>query len=428
MPETQHALPVGGIGLRLFRSLRSRNFRLFFFGQAISLIGTWMQATAIAWLVWRLSLSPMLLGIVGFVSQAPSFVVTPFAGVVIDRINRHHVVILTQFFSMLQALTLAVLMFTGWLEIWHIIVLSLCMGIINAVDVPARQSFIVQMIDHREDLTNAIALNSSMFNGARLIGPAIAGFIIAWAGEGVCFLVNGLSYIAVLGGLLIMRVPKYVKPVQKPAVLEHLREGFRYAFGFPPVRTLLFLLALVSMTGASYSQLLPIFAQDILHGDSRAQGFLVSSVAVGALTGALYLAGRRSVLGLGRVIPIAAMVLGFGLIGLGLSENFWLTLLVMPAIGLGLMMQMASTNTLIQTMVDDDKRGRVMSLYAMAFMGTMPLGSLLAGTLAHYIGAPMVVILGGICCILGALVFLRKLPALRVLARPVYVERGILKS
>ncbi len=428
MPETQHALPVGGIGLRLFRSLRSRNFRLFFFGQAISLIGTWMQATAIAWLVWRLSLSPMLLGIVGFVSQAPSFVVTPFAGVVIDRINRHHVVILTQFFSMLQALTLAVLMFTGWLEIWHIIVLSLCMGIINAVDVPARQSFIVQMIDHREDLTNAIALNSSMFNGARLIGPAIAGFIIAWAGEGVCFLVNGLSYIAVLGGLLIMRVPKYVKPVQKPAVLEHLREGFRYAFGFPPVRTLLFLLALVSMTGASYSQLLPIFAQDILHGDSRTQGFLVSSVAVGALTGALYLAGRRSVLGLGRVIPIAAMVLGFGLIGLGLSENFWLTLLVMPAIGLGLMMQMASTNTLIQTMVDDDKRGRVMSLYAMAFMGTMPLGSLLAGTLAHYIGAPMVVILGGICCILGALVFLRKLPALRVLARPVYVERGILKS
>lgn len=428
MPEQQHTTQSGRIRLRLFRSLRSRNFRLFFFGQAISLIGTWMQATAIAWLVWRLSHSPMLLGLVGFVSQAPSFVVTPFAGVVSDRMNRHRLVILTQFFSMLQALTLAMLMFTGWLEIWHIIALSLCMGIINAVDVPARQSFIVQMIDYREDLTNAIALNSSMFNGARLVGPAIAGFIIAWAGEGVCFLINGLSYIAVLGGLFIMRVPKYVQPAEKPAVFVHLREGFRYAFGFAPVRSLLLLLALVSMCGASYSQLLPIFAQDVLHGDSRTQGFLVSSVAVGALTGALYLAGRRSVLGLGRVIPTAAMVLGCGLIGLGLSSKLWLTLLIMPAIGLGLMMQMASTNTLIQTMVDDDKRGRVMSLYAMAFMGTMPLGSLLAGTLAHYIGAPLVVILGGICCILGALVFLRKLPALKALAWPVYVERGVLKS
>lgn len=414
--------------IQLFRALRSRNFRLFFFGQALSLIGTWMQATALAWLVWRLSESPMLLGLVGFVSQAPAFVVTPFAGVVIDRMNRHRLVILTQFFSMLQALTLAGLMFSGLLAIWHIVVLSLIMGMINAVDVPARQSFIVQMIDHREDLTNAIALNSSMFNSARLIGPAIAGFIIAWVGEGVCFLINGLSYIAVLGGLLIMRVPKYVKPVQKRAVLEHLKEGFRYAFGFSPIRCLLMLLALVSLAGACYSQLLPIFAQEVLHGDARTQGFLISAVAVGALAGALYLAARTSVLGLGRVVPCAAMVFGSGLIGLGLSTNFWLTLVIMPIIGLGLMLQMASSNTLIQSMVDDDKRGRVMSLYAMAFMGAMPLGSLLAGFLAHYIGAPLVVILGGICCILGALAFLRKLPQLKALARPVYVERGILKS
>lgn len=411
----------------MFRALRSRNFRLFFLGQAISLIGTWMQATAIIWLVWRLSESPMLLGIVGFVSQAPSFVVTPFAGVISDRMNRHRLVILTQFFSMLQALTLAGLMFSGLLAIWHIIALSLFIGIINAVDVPARQSFIVQMIDHREDLTNAIALNSSMFNSARLIGPAIAGFIIAGAGEAVCFLINGLSYVFVLGGLLIMRVPKYVKPAQKPAVLAHLKEGFRYAFGFAPIRCLLLLLALVSLTGASYSQLLPIFAQEVLHGDARTQGFLISAVAVGALSGALYLAGRSTVLGLGRVIPCAAIIFGMGLIGLGLSTNFWLTLVVMPVIGLGLMLQMASSNTLIQSMVDDDKRGRVMSLYAMAFMGTMPLGSLLAGSLAQYIGAPMVVILGGLCCIIGALVFLHKLPRLRALARPVYIERGILK-
>lgn len=410
----------------LFRSLKHRNFRLFFMGQGISLIGTWMQMTAIAWLVWRLSHSALLLGFVGFASRIPTFVMAPFAGVLVDRVDRHRLVMLTQVLSMVQALMLAGLMYSGWLAIWHIIALSLLLGFINALDVPARQSFLVQMLDRREDLTNAIALNSSMVNGARLIGPSIAGLLIAGAGEALCFLLNGLSYIAVIAGLLMMRVQTNARVGRQTAVLENLREGFRYAFGFPPIRSLLFLLALVSLTGASYTQLLPIFAQQILHGDARTQGFLVSAAAVGALAGGLYLAGRRSVRGLGRMLAWAPAVFGAGLIALGLSSRLWLTLAVMPVIGLGLMVQMASTNTVLQTIVDDDKRGRVMSFYSMAFMGMVPLGSLLAGIMAHFIGAPLMVILGGTCCIAGSICFVRQLPALRELVRPIYVRQGII--
>jgi MFS family permease len=410
----------------LFRSLKHRNFRLFSMGQGISLIGTWMQMTAVAWLVWRLSHSALMLGLVGFASRIPTFVMAPFAGVLVDRVDRHRLIILTQVLSMVQALMLAGLMYSGWLAIWHVIVLSLMLGFINALDVPARQSFLVQMLDRREDLTNAIALNSSMVNGARLIGPSIAGLLIAGAGEALCFLLNGLSYIAVIAGLLMMRVQTNARVGCQTAVLENLWEGFRYAFGFPPIRSLLFLLALVSLTGASYTQLLPIFAQQILHGDARTQGFLVSAAAVGALAGALYLAGRRSVRGLGRVLSWAPAVFGAGLIALGLSSKLWLTLAVMPVIGLGLMVQMASTNTVLQTIVDDDKRGRVMSFYSMAFMGMVPLGSLLAGILAHFIGAPLMVILGGACCIAGSICFVRQLPALRELVRSIYVRQGII--
>jgi MFS family permease len=410
----------------LFRSLKHRNFRLFLMGQSISLTGTWMQMTAVAWLVWRLSHSALLLGLVGFAGRIPTFVMAPFAGVLVDRVDRHRLVILTQVLSMAQALILAGLMYSGRLAIWHVIALSFLLGFINALDVPARQSFLVQMLDRREDLTNAIALNSSMVNGARLIGPSIAGLLIAGAGEALCFLLNGLSYIAVIAGLLLMRVQPNARVGRQTAVLENLREGFRYAFGFPPIRSLLLLLALVSLTGASYTQLLPIFAEQILHGDARTQGFLVSAAAVGALAGALYLAGRRSVRGLEWVIAWAPAVFGAGLIALGLSTRLWLTLLVMPVIGIGLMVLMASTNTVLQTIVDDDKRGRVMSFYSMAFMGMVPLGSLLAGILAHFIGAPLMVILGGTCCIAGSIGFVRRLPALREIVQPIYVRKGII--
>jgi MFS family permease len=411
---------------QLFRSLEHRNFRLFIMGQGISLIGTWMQMTAVAWLVWRLSHSAMLLGLVGFAARIPTFVMAPFAGVLVDRVDRHRLVILTQVLAMVQALMLAGLMYSGRIEIWHIIVLSLLLGFINALDVPARQSFFVQMLDRREDLTNAIALNSSMVNGARLIGPSLAGILIASTGEALCFLVNGLSYLAVIAGLLLMRVPPNARVGRHTAVLENLREGFRYAFGFPPIRSLLLLLALVSLTGAAYVQLLPIFAEQILHGGAPTQGFLASAAAVGALAGALYLAGRSSVLGLMRVIAWSPAVFGVGLIALGLSPWLWLTLPVMTVIGLGLLVQLASTNTVLQTIVDDDKRGRVMSFYSMAFMGMVPLGSLLAGTLAEFIGAPLTVILSGACCIVGALAFARRLPALRELIHPIYVQKGVI--
>lgn len=410
----------------LFRSLKHRNYRLFFMGQGISLIGTWMQLTAVAWLVWRLSHSALLLGLVGFASRIPTFVMAPFAGVLVDRVDRYRLVILTQVLSMGQALMLAGLMYSGRLEIWHVVALSLLLGFINAVDVPARQSFIVQMIDRREDLTNAIALNSSMVNGARLIGPAVAGVLIASAGEALCFLLNGLSYVTVIAGLLMMRVRPNAHAGRQTALMDNLREGFRYAFGFPPIRSLLLLLALISLTGASYTQLLPIFAQQILRGDASTQGFLGSAAAVGALAGALHLAGRRNVRGLLRLIAWAPAVFGAGLIALGLSTRLWLTLPIMPVIGLGLMVQIASTNTVLQTIVDDDKRGRVMSFYSMAFMGMVPLGSLLAGILAHSVGAPLTVILGGGCCIAGAIAFGRQLPAMRKFIRPIYVKRGII--
>lgn len=416
-------------GLRtMFRSLRHRNFRLFFMGQGLSLIGTWMQMTAVAWLVWRLGHNPFLLGLSGFAARIPTFALAPFAGVLVDRVNRRRLVLVMQILAMLQALLLAGLMYSGQLAIWHVILLALLLGFINSVDMPARQSFLVQMLDRREDLHNAIALNSSMVNGARLIGPSLAGFLIARSGEGFCFLLNGLSYLAVIASLLLMRLPPQPPPRHRGAVRDHLREGFHYAFGFMPIRALLLLLALVSLTGASYTQLLPIFAQQILHGDARTQGFLLSAAAVGALAGALYLATRRTVRGLGRVIAVSPVILGAGLMAMGLSSRLGVTLALMPVIGLGLMVQTASTNTILQTIVDDDQRGRVMSFYSMAFMGMVPLGSLFAGTLAHLIGARATVIVGGGCCIAGALWFVRRLPELRAHIRPIYLRQGILRE
>ncbi len=426
MTKARHPSERAPLWRVLFRSLEHRNFRLFFIGQGISLIGTWMQMTAVAWLVWRLSHSAFLLGLVGFSARIPTFVMAPFAGVLVDRWDRHRLVIFTQILSMVQALMLAALMYAGHIAIWQIILLSLMLGFINALDVPARQSFLVQMLDRREDLTNAIALNSSMVNGARLIGPSLAGILIAVIGEGFCFLLNGLSYIAVIASLFMMRVRPNARVAPNTAMLHNLKEGIHYAFHSPPIRTLLLLLALVSLTGASYTQLLPIFAQVVLHGGSQTQGFLVSAAGLGALIGALYLAMRRNVLGLNRVIAWAPAVFGLGLVVMGLSTRLALTLPVMLVVGLGLMVQMAATNTVLQTIVDDDKRGRVMSLYAMAFMGMVPLGSLLAGSLAHVIGARVTVIIGGLCCVAGAAIFATRLSELRKYIHPIYVRKGIL--
>ena len=416
-------------GLKLiFRSLSHRNYRLFFGGQGISLIGTWMQQIAINWLVYRLTGSALLLGVVGFTGRIPTFVFSPLAGVLVDRWSRHRVLVVTQVLSMIQALILAYLVLTDKIVVWHIISLSIGLGLINALDTPARQAFVVDMIERREDLGNAIALNSSMNNGARLVGPSFAGLLIAAVGEGVCFLINGLSFVAVIASLLAMKLTVRKMETQNPHVLEKLREGFSYAFGFAPIRAVLLLVGLISLMGMPYTTLMPIFARDILHGGPQTLGFLLGAVGVGALIGGFYLASRKSVLGLGRIIVIASIFFGIGLISFSFSRAFLLSLALMVVVGFGMMLTLASSNTVLQTLVEEDKRGRVMSFYTMAVMGTVPFGSLLAGTLAHTIGAPQTVLIGGLCCLAGALLFERKLPLLRSLIRPIYVNKGIISE
>jgi len=410
----------------IFRSLGHRNYRLFFGGQGISLIGTWMQQIAMNWLVYRLTGSALLLGVVGFSSRIPTFVFSPLAGVWVDRWNRHRILVVTQILSMIQALILALLVLTDRILVWHIISLSLALGMINALDTAARQSFVVDMIERREDLGNAIALNSSMNNGARLIGPSFAGVLIAAVGEGVCFLLNGLSFVAVIASLLAMKLNVAEREKQAPQVLEKLKEGFSYAFGFKPIRALLFMVALISLMGMPYMTLMPIFAKDILSGGPRTLGFLLAGVGTGAVIGGFFLASRKSVLGLGRIIVMASICFGVGLIAFSFSRVFLLSLALMVFIGFGMMVQFASSNTVLQTLVEEDKRGRVMSFYTMAVMGMMPFGSLLSGTLAHAIGAPHTLLVGGMCCVAGALLFARKLPLLRSLSRSIYISKGII--
>ncbi len=409
-----------------FRALRSRNYRLFYGGQGVSLVGTWITRVATGWLVYRLTGSAAMLGVVGFAGQVPTFLLAPFAGVWVDRLDRYRVLVVTQVVSMLQSFALAALALTGRIDIAHVIALSAVQGIVNAFDTPARQAFLVEMVDDREDLPNAIALNSSMVNGARLVGPSVAGVVIAAAGEAWCFLADGISYLAVIASLLAMRVARRPRPATDTRVLQELEEGFRYAFGFAPIRALLLLLALVSLTGMPYTVLMPVIATGTLHGGPHTLGFLMGASGVGALAGALYLASRRSVLGLGRVIPLAAALFGAGLVAFGLSRSLALSLVLMLATGSGFMVQMASSNTVIQTIVREDMRGRVMAFYTMAFMGTAPFGSLLAGVLAERFGAPRTLMAGGVACIVGAALFARTLPRLREEVRPLYVERGIL--
>jgi MFS family permease len=410
----------------VFRSLKYRNYRLFFSGQSISLIGTWMQRIALPWLVYHMTGSPLLLGVVGFAGQIPTFLLAPFAGVLTDRWSRYKVLLVTQILSMIQAGVLAGLSIAGLLDIWHIVVLSVIIGCINAFDVPARQSFVVDMVEKKEDLGNAIALNSMMFNGARLIGPSVAGIMLAVTSEGICFLSNAISYIFVIASLLAMHVPK--KEVNRVGthIFKELKEGLDYTFGFAPIKNLILLLSLVSLMGMSYTVLMPVYAKEILHGGSHTYGFLMGAAGSGALLGALFLASRETVIKLGRLIPASAALFGIGLIMMSFSRFFLVSAVLMVFIGLGMMMHTAASNTILQTITDDDKRGRVMSFYTMAIMGTAPFGSLLAGGLAKLIGTPGTILVGGIAIIAGALVFYKKLPELKKIIRPVYLKMGII--
>jgi MFS family permease len=411
----------------MLRALNHRNYQLFFSGQSISLIGTWMTRIATSWLVYRLTGSALLLGVVGFAGQIPSFLLAPFAGVLVDRWNRHRLLIATQVLALLQSLALAILALTGIVQIWHVILLSVLQGLINAFDMPARQAFVVEMVEKREDLANAIALNSSMVNAARLLGPSIGGVIIAAVGEGWCFMLDAISYLAVIASLLAMKItPRMTKQIKGVKMLQQLREGWKYTSGFAPIRKVLLLLAVVSLVGMPYTVLMPVFANEILHGGPNTLGLLMAASGVGALIGALLLAARKSVLGLGKFIPLMAGAFGAGLIAFSFSRSLWLSLLLMIVTGLGFMVQMAASNTVLQTIVEEDKRGRVMSFYTMAFMGTAPFGSLLAGSMADRIGAPHTLLIGGLGCIIGALWFATSLPALRRDVRPIYVKIGIL--
>ena len=378
------------------------------------------------WLVYHMTGSALLLGVVGFAGQIPTFLFSSVTGVLTDRWIKYRVLLFTQIFSMIQAIILAWLCLAGIIEVWHIIVLSIGLGCVNAFDVPARHSFVIEMVEKREDLGNAIALNSLMFNGARLIGPSVAGIMLAYTSEGTCFMLNAISYIFVIGSLLMMKLK--TKPIREKStrILKELKEGFDYTFGFAPIKHLIILLSISSLMGMSYSVLMPVFAKEILHGGSHTFGFLMGAAGFGAFLGALYLASRKTVLQLGKIVPGSALLFGMGLIILSFSRIFTLSLVLMVFIGLGMMMQTAASNTIIQTITDDDKRGRVMGFYSMAIMGTAPFGSLLAGWLAKIIGTPGTIFIGGISTIIGALVFFRKLPELKKIVRPIYIRMGII--
>jgi MFS family permease len=421
-------LPSGLSGYsHAWRALRHRNFRLFFGGQSISLIGTWMTRVATSWLVYRLTGSALVLGTVGFVGLIPTFVLAPIAGVIVDRIDRRKVLLWTQALAMVQSLALAWLTLSNRITITEVLALSAMQGVINAFDMPGRQAFMVQMVEERADLSNAIAINSSMVNAARLVGPSLAGLVIAATNEGWCFLIDGISYIAVIASLLMMRVRVGQEKRATASMIEQLKEGWEYVSSFVPVRTILLLFALVSLMGMPFVVLMPVFAAQVLHGGPHTLGFLMGALGVGALISALSLVVRKSVRGLSKMIPIAAAVFGAGLIAFGFSTNQWLSLLLMLVTGFGMMQGMTASNTIIQTLVPEDKRGRVMSYYTIAFVGMAPFGSLLAGGLAHAIGAQRTVIISGIACISGALWFWSHLKDVRKGMRPIYEQLGIIQ-
>ncbi len=392
----------------ILRAFHHRNYRLYFAGQSLSLVGTWMQHTAMSWLVYRLTGSVLLLGIVGFAGQIPSFLLAPVAGVLADRWNRRNLMICTQILAMLQAVVIAALTLTGSVQIWQIMALSVFLGLVNAFDIPVRHSFVVDMVA-RDDLGNAIALNSSMFHGARLVGPAIAGFFISAFGEGACFLLNGASFLAVIVALAAMRIKQRNSKTSEAPILKDLCEGVNYAFSYPAIRSVLFLIGLISLVGMPYMVLMPAFAKDILHGGPQTLGLLLTSSGVGAFAGTVFLASRRNANGLGKVIYLSAFLFAASMAAFSFSRTLWVSLPCLFFAGFGIVTQVASGNTIIQTIVEEDKRGRLMSLFNMAFMGMAPFGSLLAGTMAREIGVPYTLILCAALCLAGSLVIAGKL-------------------
>lgn len=408
--------PPAARGPAMLRALQHRNFRLFFFGQLLSLPGTWIQAVAQSWLIYRLTDSAALLGLAGFAGQFPVFLMAPFGGALADRVDRRRLLVGTQVASSVLALLLAALTLSGQVTVWQVFALAALLGLVNGVDLPARQAFTVELVG-REDLPNAIALNSSAFNSARLIGPAVAGVLVAAAGEGWCFLLNGLSYVTVLAALAAMRLAPVARPVHTGSLLAHIGDGVRFVRGHVPIRSLLLLLGMVSLAGMPYAVLMPLFADRILGGGAQGLGILMSCAGGGALLGALALAARRSPRGLTAWVAWAAFGFGLGLVAFSLSRSFWLSGLLLVPTGLALIVQMAASNTLLQLLVPDALRGRVMSLYSMMFMGMAPLGALLAGSLAELIGAPGTVGGGGVLCMLAAVWFRRRLPDIRAAVR-----------
>lgn len=399
--------------MQLFRALSHPNYRLYFVGQGISLIGTWMQRIALSWLIYRLGGSVLLLGVIGFISDLPAFFLSPFAGVFADRWDRRIMAIVIQVLAMLQAFILALLVLMNIIEVWHIAVLSMFLGLVNAFDITTRQAFVMDVVQDKNVLGNASALNSSMVNGARLIGPSVAGVLIAATGEGVCFLANAASYLAGIIAFVLIKTKPRAAAERDEMVLAKLREGFHYAMKSTPISSVLLLLALVSLMGMPYQVLMPVFAKDILHGGPHTLGFLVAASGIGALSGALYLASKNGINGIEKTIPSAAFLFGAGLIAFAVSRVFVVSTVIMLFTGCGMIVQMAASNTLIQTLVDDDKRGRIMSFYTMAFRGMVPFGSLLTGVLADKAGAPGALIIGGASCIAGSLWFVKRLPVMR---------------
>ena len=416
-----------GAFTQVFASLKSYNFRLYFGGQCISLIGTWMQQIAMSWLVFRLTGSVLLLATVTFTAQIPILVATPYMSVFVDRFDRRKLLVLTQTLSMIQALLMAILTLTGFVQVWHIMVLSLLIGLINALDNPTRQSFYPSLVSP-DKLSNAIALNSAVINGSRLIGPAVGGVLIGLLGEGICFLLNGISYIAVIVALLLMRLPSTRGCTVKQKVLEDMRDGFRYVVRNIPIRTLLLLMSAISFFGLPLMTFIPAYVKTILHGESEMLGLLLSCIGVGSFVAALYLAARKSVLGLGKVVMLSGVLLGIGLSVMAFVTIPWVAAVLCLPIGFTIIAAVASINTLLQTLSGEDKRGREMGYMAMAFTGMAPVGSMVLGAIEKWIGLQMIILLSGICCFIAALVFEYYRPLVRKHAHPVYIEKGIIKE
>ncbi len=410
----------------LLRAFRHRNYRLFFGGQSVSLVGTWITRIATSWLVYRLTGSELLLGLVGFCGQIPLLVLTPLAGVLVDRWNRHRILVVAQILSALQSLALAVLALTNIITVAEVMALQVVQGIISSFEIPARQAFVVEMVEDRADLPNAIALNSSMFNASRIIGPSIGGLLIAAVGEGWCFMIDAISYTAVIVSLLAMRMTHAPRIRPQTQMTEELRSGVAFVFGFPPVRTMLTLVALVGTMAVPYQILMPVIASRVLHGGPHTLGALMTAVGAGALLGTIYLASRHTVLGLGKVIMVAAFALSAALIGFSFSHNIWISLVLLLIVGAGIQLQSSSTNTVLQTVVSEEMRGRVMAFYAVAVLGGQPIGSLIAGIMADRIGTQQTILFGALLCLIGAAWFAARRAALAALIRPIYIERGVL--